>query len=180
MKEKLISDFENYLRVNNIKNFSFSSTYSEIKIIVSLLNYRTLIDIFLGAIISYCVYNTSDKTFYLIPILLAYFILAIVIWYDFRLINIIAIDMISKNISIESRNPFQRLYLKYFTKTVHIYTFNNVDGFIVRSNLASKANIEIYILEMKIKNKIPIVLLSFAKEYHASYTGSFLSQLIRP
>jgi hypothetical protein len=179
MKDKLIADFANYIQTFKIKRIHLSANDSEVIITGNLLIYRTYIDITLILFAIYGTYNVDDKSFYLIPILLVWAVLIWIIWIDFNTINCIKINLVTKKIRVESRNLFQRLFLKYILRKEKQYSFNEVVSFSVRSEFSSKADIDVYLVEVKLGDGTVLVLTSFAKEEQAHGYARFLTSLIK-
>jgi len=174
MKDKVISDFEGYLQKTNIKNISVASSSTEVDITASLLSDRVFIDIALVALAIYGTYTIYDKSFYLIPIIIAWAVLIVIIWLDFNRINNIRVDLLSKKIQVVSRNIFKKLLLKQ-----RQYDFSEVDSFAVRSNFSSKADSKKYFVDARLKNKATVALTFFAREEQAHYFAGFMNTLIK-
>lgn len=174
MKDKVISDFEGYLQKANIKNIRVASSSTEVDITTSLLNDRMFIDIALVALAIYGTYHIDDKSFYLIPIIIAWAVLVVIIWLDFNRINNIRVDLLSKKVQVVSRNIFKKLLFKK-----QEYDFNEVDSFAVRSNFSSKADSKKYFVDARVRNGATVVLTFFAREEQAHYFVGFMNTLIK-
>ena len=179
MKDKLIGDFAKYIQTFKIKRIQLSANDSEVIITGNLLINRTYIDITLILFAIYGTYNVDDKSFYLIPILLVWAILIWIIWIDFRAINRIIIDLFTKKIKVESRNLFQRLFLKYIFRKEKQYSFDEVVSFSVCTKVISRAYIDVYLVEVKLRDGTVLPLTSFAKEEQAQAFARFLTSLIK-
>jgi hypothetical protein len=177
MKDKVIGDFENYVKSSNIKGFRLRTDFMKVQIIPTFWNDRTFTDIGLVALAAYATYSIEDKSFYLIPILLGYTVLMLVIWYDFRRINLISIDLNSKKMEVVSRNVFQRLLIKYLFRGKWEYDFNEIASFITESNSSSKADLKKYFIKVKLKNRDNRLLFGLAKEGQANTVAAFLTGL---
>jgi len=178
MKDKLINDYEGYLQKSRIKNIRMNVNGNEVHIIASILSYKILIDFVLLALAIYGTYDIDDKSFYLIPILIVWAALIVVIWIDFKPINNIKIDLLSKKIQVMSRNIFQQ-FLRYILKKEKQFDFDRVTSFIVRSNNSFEINFLRYFIDMEIKNEPNLILTSFTKEEQAHSFARFLTSLIK-
>jgi hypothetical protein len=173
-----INVFENYLRDNKIKYFYFESNNNQMSITKSLLTYRTGIDLTLLALVIYFTYTIDQKDFYMIPIIGVWVGLLLLIWSDFKYINKIVVDFDSKQIEVRSRNTFKRVISEYVLNDKGVYTFDEIANFSIDKGLMSIANLDIYVLKMKLKDSTQIILASFSKEEQAVYFSHFFGQVI--
>jgi len=179
MKDKIISDFENYVQSSNVKGFRLRADFMKVQIIPTFWNDRTFIDIGLVFLFAYGTYNFDDKSFYLIPILFAYIVLILMIWYDFKRINIITIDLNSNKMEVVSRNLIQRLLIKYLFRGKREYDFSEIASFITEANSPSKADMKKYFIRVKLRNGDKRLLFGLAREGQANTVAAFLTGLTK-
>jgi hypothetical protein len=175
-----IKELESFIRDNKIKYFHFESNNNKISLTKTLLTYRTGLDLMLMVLAGYFTYTTNQKNFDMIFTLVVWAILFMLIWSDFKYINKIDFDFDSRQMKVSSRNIFKRLITEYVFRHKGVYEFSEISGFILNDEgLRSKADLDIYVLIMKLKDSKQKVLASFRKEEQALYFSHFFSQSIK-
>lgn len=141
---------------------------------VSLLNYKIIIDIFLVGLAVFFNFRITDPTIYFIPLFVMYLGLAYMLWIDFKSINKVIINLVSKSITIHNKNPLSQIFIRKKT-----FPWNEIDSFQIRSNNSSKADFLRYYVDLKLTNSEIKVLASVANQKDAEEIADFLSSIIQ-
>jgi hypothetical protein len=180
MKNKIIDEFACYLQVSKNRNIRLTVLNNEVMITVSLFHYKLMVDAICLLIVIgvYLTYDYNDKMFYMIPVSFIALIPCVLIWTDFLAINYIGIELNTNTLKITSRNPIRRFLLKYIWKRNPEYDFSEITSVDIRSNDSFKIDFQRYYVDMRLKDKPRMVLVSFLKEEQAIRFKIFLKDMI--
>lgn len=179
MKEKVIQDFDDYIKQKEIYNIRLTIYNGLVKIDSSTLNFFTARDVFFLCILTYISITIEDPYFYFIPLAAGYIVAICLLWADFNSLNSIGIDLIRKEVYIKSKNPIKQFFLKYILRKPTVFNFKDLQSINIVSNESSDISMLRYYIHVKFDKRPKITVVNFKEEEHANAFIIFFEDVLK-
>ena len=144
----------------------------------SLINVNIVIHIIIAILATEFV-SSIREIVYFFPVLFLYSTIAyIVLWVDYKSINILEFDLQNKNMHVRNRSIVRRMVYKYFIPQTSRYYFEEIRAVKITDNDAMNFLLIKHLVNANLKNGQNIGLISFSDKMNAILFSKFITALV--
>ena len=166
---------------DHFSNLGVGIELSNNKLIIrdNLMNINIALHIFIGLLLIKFTPAINDSL-YISPLFFLYSaLLYVILWVDYKSINIIEFDLLNKHFSITNRSVVRRLVAKYLIPQPVKYYFEEIAGVEETEKQVLSFPPVKHFVNLRLKNGQGLELISFSDKMNAMLFSQFISIVLK-